>query len=167
MQNDQIKFREVYSKLPPEVQEAISSEKTEDALYNISNKYNLHIDQAGVVSKTALLLMLGILKPQDFVNKLSEGLKMPVDKVRPIAMEVNEQIFKPVRESLKKIHQLNEGGGGSIMENSIDSASSAPITKSPNFDDRLNKYLSSTPNEAKNSNPTPIYTQDPYREPAN
>lgn len=77
-------LRELYRKVPQEIQGAISSMDNAEKFQQISKKYNLHIDQSGALSKTALLLMLGILKPQDFVNKLSDGLKMPVDKVRPL-----------------------------------------------------------------------------------
>lgn len=153
--------------VPDDIKLAISSTETSNKIENISNKNNLHIDQMGILSSHIAYLMLGLLNPKDFIEEISRSMKVDYSVSKKIAIEVNEQIFRPIRESLKKIHQLNEGGGGSIMENGLSSTSSTPLTKSPNFDDRLNKYLSTTPSESRNPLPTPVYTQDPYREPTN
>jgi hypothetical protein len=156
-------LRALYLKLPENVKEVLNSEDTLDKTEAIGKKFNLHIDKTGALSKDIGQLILGALKPGEFIAQLSRDLKMPIDQVQPIAKEVNEQIFKPIRESLKKIHGLD----GSQTIEQVTSAPPNLLPKIDDFDNRLSKYLSSTPNEAKNSNPTPIYTQDPYREPAN
>ena len=48
-------------------------------------------------------VMLGVTHPNDFIGNLAERLEVDKEKARAIAQEINEQIFKKVRESLRKI----------------------------------------------------------------
>lgn len=158
--NEQL--REVYNKIPENIRAVISSDDTDEKIFNISQKYDLHIDTAGGLGKVTLMLMLGLLKPKDFIPELIKRLKLDQETANKVAQEVNEQIFKPIRESLKKIHGLD--GGKPLVEEvrAGEEGKNPPATTQ--FDDRLNKYLS--PNKASDANlpPPRPYTQDPYRE---
>ncbi|MDO8183604.1 MAG: hypothetical protein Q7T49_01280 [bacterium] len=150
---DPKKMREIYNKLPEDIREVISSTEHLDRVENIGKKFNLHIDQIGQLGEKTLWVTMGILKPQDFINSLSESLKMPIEQIKPIVVEINNQVFAPIRESLKKVHQLNEDGGGPIV-----------AAKPANFDDRLSKYLSGSGTNSEPPTPPPPYTHDPYHE---
>jgi len=66
----------------------------------------LHIDQAGELSGEVGLLMYGITPPQQFISKVQNALNINNDLATKISTDVNERIFRPIRESLKKIHQM-------------------------------------------------------------
>ena len=51
-------------------------------------------------------VMLGVTHPNEFIANLAERLEVDKEKARAIAQEINEQIFKKVRDSLRKIHNM-------------------------------------------------------------
>lgn len=189
MTEERKQFNERYDKLPPAVKEAIDAVETAELIQAISEEHKLHIDQMGEFSHLIGSLMLGIVKPQEFVPNLREKLGVKDEEARAMALEVNEQIFAPIRESLKQVHAMKEGEQAS-GEPKISPSDGAPKeekiktkpvtsdnlnTKPSNFDpipeqvrygvdDRLGRYLTS--NKSSATTPTSHnYGHDPYHEP--
>ena len=104
----EINFQELESKLPSDLKTAIYSADSSTAIENISKKYGLHIDQMGKLAEETGLVMLGVTHPKDFISNLAKRLQVDQLTAKSIAQDVNEQIFKKVRESLMKIHGLGE-----------------------------------------------------------
>jgi hypothetical protein len=73
----------------------------------IEKKHRLHIDQAAKLSDEIYKLMLGVVSPQQFISNIESGSRIPHETAKQIATEVNEKIFRPVRESLIRIHQMD------------------------------------------------------------
>ncbi len=94
--------------LPEDVREAISSVEISDIITDFRKKYNLHIDQTGELSNEILLLTIGATPPQKFVSNLENRMRIPRETATQITTEVNEKIFRPVRESLMQIHKMRE-----------------------------------------------------------
>jgi hypothetical protein len=97
---------EIYNALPLDVQTAMSSVDTIGKMQSIGQKHELHIDQIGELGKETGLVMLGLTHPSAYVKNLTERLNLDRGKATEIARDVNEQIFKPIRESLKRIHSM-------------------------------------------------------------
>src|SRR3989338_6526387 len=104
----EINFQELESKLPSDLKTAIYSADSSTAIENISKKYGLHIDQMGKLAEETGLVMLGVTHPKDFISNLAKRLQVDQITAKSVARDVNEQIFKKVRESLMKIHGLGE-----------------------------------------------------------
>jgi restriction endonuclease len=98
----------MFAELPSDVKDAMSSVDTVHVMADIQKKYNLHIDQAGELSTDAALLMVGAIKPQEFIGQIESQAHIPRETAKQIAAEVNEKIFRPVRESLMQIHKMKE-----------------------------------------------------------
>ena len=79
-----------------------------EQLQEIGKKHRLHIDKIDALFDEAGAVMLGLTHPRDFIGKLAQKLDIDKEKTKKIAQDVNEQIFKPIRESLKKIHGIAE-----------------------------------------------------------
>jgi hypothetical protein len=103
-------FDKKFNTLPPDVQEAMGSVNTSNTIQSIAQKYNLHIDQMGKLTDEIGAMMLGDTHPQQFVSKIQESLQIELKNAAAIAKDVNEQVFLPIRESLKKIHHVGEVG---------------------------------------------------------
>jgi hypothetical protein len=126
-------LNEFYRKLPPELQDAMGSMDNADANWNIGQKFKLHIDKIGELGYETGLVMLGLTKPQDFVGNLEKSLGVDKVTAAAIAKEVNEQIFLPIRDSLKKIHHM-----GTETEESIEPMKPLkPESEEPNKADVL------------------------------
>lgn len=111
-------LHEILKELPPDVNEAIGSVNYIDTLLDIEKRYRLHLDQADALGNEIFKLMLGLTSPQQFIDAIVSAVKIPRETAKLIATEVNEKIFRPVRESLMQIHKAKEA------ETSV---SSAPI----------------------------------------
>ena len=108
MQYTQPQLRELYSKLPQDLKDAIFGVDAADAIESIGKKYSLLIDKIGILAEEIGSVMLGLTHPKDFISNLAKRLQVDQITAKSVARDVNEQIFKKVRESLMKIHGLPE-----------------------------------------------------------
>lgn len=176
-QNDE-EFEKIFAELPEDVKEAMTAVNTVNIMMDMKIKYGLHIDQVGELSAEVGMLMIGAIHPQEFIGKVEAGLRIPRETAAQIAAEVNEKIFRPVRESLMQIHKMREVGGGA--SDSMGDAPAAPlgeISQSYGIKDNIKnekEETHSTRTETKNitentAADNPILPQkpaapDPYRE---
>jgi hypothetical protein len=103
MENDlaeQIKQR--LAELPPNVLAAVQSADLGDKVRAIGQKQGLHIDQLGELEDETLMVMLGFSAPEDFGGRLSSALKVSREQGDALAQAINNDIFLPIREYLKK-----------------------------------------------------------------
>ena len=100
---------EIYKKLPEDLRDAILSVDSADITRSIGEKNKLTIDKIGELASETGRVMLGVTHPNEFIGNLADRLEVDKEKARAIAQEINEQIFKKVRESLRKIHNIREG----------------------------------------------------------
>lgn len=102
------KFREKYIKLPERIKDVYSSFNTTKILQDIGTQHGLHVDQIGELVDETGLVMLGVTHPRDYVGNIVKKLKIDKEKASAVARDVNENVFKPIREELKKLHGVQE-----------------------------------------------------------
>lgn len=102
-------YRELYRKLPPDVREVYSSVDITETMQTIGKKHGIHIDDQGELVDETGLVLLGVTHPKDYIRNIAVRLEIDAALAKAIAGDINEQIFKPVRESLKKMHGVVEG----------------------------------------------------------
>jgi hypothetical protein len=98
-----------FAELPEDVRKAITSVNTVDVILKLGQKHALHIDQTGDLENETSFILLGFEHPSEYVNNISKALNVPEVKARAIAQDVNEQIFRPIRDSLQKMHGVVAG----------------------------------------------------------
>src|SRR3989344_6358304 len=121
-------------KMHQDLREAIFSVDSENVVLAIAKKYGLQIDQAGELADEIGLLMLGVTHPRDFVASLAKRLGTDSETTKKIAEEINAQIFSKVKESLKKIHSVED------KTEIIPSAAAVPTPKTP-FEQKLEEKI--------------------------
>ena len=99
--------RENYPLLPKKIKEFIHAPAFGEKILGIATRHGLEGDRATYLEDGVLLLLCGLIPPQDFVRHLSQLLNLPEEKVRPIAENINEQIFRPVQDELKKLYEIS------------------------------------------------------------
>lgn len=95
---------EQYKRLPQDIREAIDLLDTAGILGEIGQKYALHIDEIGKLADQTAMVIIGFVRPVDFVTNLVARLGLDRPVAEAIAREVNEQIFLKIRESLQALH---------------------------------------------------------------
>jgi hypothetical protein len=90
-------------KLSPETKKIVGSLELSDLIKNLMEKHNLRVDEAGILGDEINFVLVGLSPASELVNNLSSQLKLPEKTVLSIATDVNEQLFKKIRESFKKL----------------------------------------------------------------
>ncbi|MBI2020993.1 hypothetical protein HYS99_00580 [Candidatus Giovannonibacteria bacterium] len=97
---------ETYANLPADLQNALFAPQTTSAIREIGKKHELTLDKVGVLGDETGAVMMGLAPLNEFIKNLSIKLEVDRTKARSIAEDINAQIFKPVRESLKQVHHV-------------------------------------------------------------
>ena len=101
---------QMYDNLPEDLKDAIFGLEMNEIVERIGRENQLNIEQIGDLANETGMVMLGVTHPNEFIGNLDDRLEVDKEKARAIAGEINEQVFKKVRESLRKIHNMREGG---------------------------------------------------------
>jgi hypothetical protein len=105
-----------FKEIADEVREAMISEESAANIEKISVNAKLTDDQAGQLASITGLVMLGFLHPRDFIATISEDVGVPMMAARDIAREINDKIFRPVRQQLKELHGISASSGTATAE---------------------------------------------------
>lgn len=62
----------------------------------LMTRYNLHVDQGGVLQGELMIMMLGQQEPAEFMQELKNA-GIPDAAVQSLMHDINEEIFKPIR----------------------------------------------------------------------
>mgnify|MGYP001615343682 FL=1 len=96
---------EINNKAPLPVQDTLSSTATITTISNLGNKFQLHIDQLGLLAELNVQMLLGLVGPEEFIKELITA-GIPDANAKQIIAEINQKIFVPLRE------QIRSGGAG-------------------------------------------------------
>ncbi|MEX0918942.1 MAG: hypothetical protein WDZ85_03195 [Candidatus Paceibacterota bacterium] len=103
MDYTQEQLDEVFKKLPTDLKDAIVAVETADIIRQASVKHHLHVDQMGELAEETGLVMMGLTRPGQYIGNLARRLHISNDLAREIAKEIDEKIFRPVKDSLQKV----------------------------------------------------------------
>lgn len=87
--------------LPVPVQEFLQSPERNAISSQLAQKYRLHADTAGLFERAYIFMLLGISSPDQFVQELRNA-GIDDTTVRGLASDVNELVFKKLREVERK-----------------------------------------------------------------
>jgi len=96
-------IKEVMQTLPPPIRNYLVQGRYTAVAKGLMAKYSLRIDQAGVLEREIMLLLMGIENPDEFAASLKSDASLADDVVRNIMGDVNQQIFIPLREEMRKM----------------------------------------------------------------
>ncbi|MDP3402988.1 MAG: hypothetical protein Q8S35_03495, partial [bacterium] len=84
--------------LPRPVQDFLKSDERDAVARELSAKYQLHVDQAGEFERSFILMLLGVMRPEEFVTTLTQaGLSQ--DIVNGLAADLNTRVFMKLRDA--------------------------------------------------------------------
>ncbi len=86
-----------FEKLPKHIQEAIQSSNYYDSLYELGLKYNLTVEQMGILEELTTGILTGDISSDRYERLLEEKVRMSGSDAAGIASKINEKILKPIR----------------------------------------------------------------------
>ncbi len=113
---------EHYEKLPSYVRESLEQIHWDEEILAIGKKHGLHIDEMGTLQLETMMVLVGIVHPDEYPKSLQQELHIPKEKIDAIVADVNEKVFKNIREALISYittqdgSRVGEWGGGQTEE---------------------------------------------------
>lgn len=169
------KIGERISELPQDIRNAIDSVDLDLFIQQVGTNHALHIDQIGALQDETLMVMLGFSKPEEFVQNLTNKLRVAPDVAANIAGEVSQKVFLPIRESMKAFSEQRahvsravHSDVAPVAPSTAISTTPPPQTTSPGDFALSEKTVTVAPAPgALPATPPPPgpYKADPYREP--
>ena len=98
-------LKKQFDALPAEVQKALTEVDLSTKLQDIVKNDKLMIDQASALQIETILVHFGLEPLENYTNNLIKNVGLSNIQASVIAHDVNETIFKNVRESLKNINE--------------------------------------------------------------
>lgn len=86
--------------LPLHIQTAIKKIEWAPAVLEIGKKHGLHMEQMEVLQTETMLVLIGLVHPNDYAGALRTQLGVPEATIAGIVADVNEKILKDVRDDL-------------------------------------------------------------------
>jgi hypothetical protein len=119
--------------LPADVKAAIISVDYQTKLQEITRRQKLLIDQAGKLEMETTLVMIGLEPLTDFTANIQREMGLTTIRAQEVAMDVSENIFKPIRDSLQTMNETvgkeEEIGPNDVQE---EGEPEEPVTKFTN-----------------------------------
>lgn len=90
-----------FNSLPEKLQQAIAQSDYQNKIYSLGRKYSLSIDEMGILEEIVTRIMLGTLPSENLENEIKYKIEIPEEKNKELIGELNESIFKNIRELIK------------------------------------------------------------------
>ncbi|MEX0652173.1 MAG: hypothetical protein WD509_01275 [Candidatus Paceibacterota bacterium] len=158
-------LKEQFKKLPPKLQEAITSTEIAEKLRAIAQKHRLHIDQGQILENETYMVLLGIEQAGAYEKNLQKELTIPTEVAQKIYTDVAKDIFLVIRDTLKEATTTEKPTQVPDPEaQTVHAQETSPFTT--NTDTAHNKLESVVRKQSKDFeiSPRKTYTTDPYRE---
>ncbi|MEA2113344.1 MAG: hypothetical protein U9P63_01645, partial [Patescibacteria group bacterium] len=97
-----------FFQLPQTLRQTIPAVKTNDRIRKVAEKNNLNQEQLWNFSYIVGMVLLGETNITEFVKEIQEKCKMEEESARQVARDINQAVFLPVKEELKKIHKRDK-----------------------------------------------------------
>jgi hypothetical protein len=157
-------IKQAYDKLPDNVKDFYSSEKTSVDIFNIGNKYHLHIDAMGKIGKLVGFTLMGLIPFSDFNKELVNQAGVSPDIANLIIYDLNQEVFSKIRRELEELSQTRNSNP--VSSENPDQKIKVENTAPQIFDQKMNtianvpkQEVAVTPQTGDN------IVRDPYREP--
>lgn len=92
--------------LPQDLQKAMFDVQTADLIYQIAQDNHLTSEQLWRFSYLAGEILLGELHITELIKKIQEKCELSYENSRAIARQINQELFLPLKESLKIVHKI-------------------------------------------------------------
>jgi len=97
-----------FDSLPEDMKWVIMQTDVDGKVTEMGKSFGLTVSQMGQLSLEINMVMLGFTHPDTFERALKENMNMPEDKAKDLAKEINEKIFKEIRDSLMTLYVKDE-----------------------------------------------------------
>lgn len=107
------KLAKLFEKLSPELRETVFSMETAETVRDACETYGIEDERAGQIAELTGQVLMGLVLPEDFSEKLEKEVELPRVLAQAIAKEINRFVFYPVKPALEELHKIEIGSSSS------------------------------------------------------
>lgn len=183
-------IKTAFENLPSVVVDALDTINLPKIISEIGTKYQIHIDTQGVLNSQVYFVLIGLTKAEDLPEKLKTSLEISEDRLAQVIKELNERIFQPIRENIRKNEEIEheaeeekrleeeekraavpmpetiETGENEILKKAGVEVSEAPVETDPQKESGMNLNRSDMLSGLENPPETKIYKLNTSKETA-
>lgn len=93
---------ERFARLPPSVQNAITSTDVEAHLRELAKTHQLHLDQWDLLENEVMLTLLGLQETSQLKENIVKEVGVSDDVATILAGDIAEYVFHPIRDELER-----------------------------------------------------------------
>ncbi len=94
--------------LPTELQQVILSSDYQMKLFEIAKKHKLTYEKLGQLELETTMVILGMTPPDEYKAEVAEQMQIAGADLDNVVMEINDQVFQPIRDKLMGIYTEDE-----------------------------------------------------------
>lgn len=99
----QIKIEKAKAELPEDTQNAINAVDWKAVIFGLREKKGYSFEQLGDLEIETELLLCGLLGPENYSKELEKRMRLSKAEVNDLIKEMNDLVFKKIKENLIKI----------------------------------------------------------------
>jgi hypothetical protein len=145
------KLQARFLQLPKALQNAITSADIEKKLRRLSETHKLHIDQWQKLENEVMLALLGFQPVEKLEENIKNEVGMTGEEAKPLAGDIAEVIFEPIRVELEK-----ELGETETEEEKISAEANADLETAPGSTEVDMRVANVMPSEKQDVQPIAI-----------
>jgi hypothetical protein len=123
----QIKIEQAKAQLPPETLAAIAAVDWKGAIFSLREKRGYNFEQLGELETETELLLCGLVSPKEYPKELEKRMGLGRGATDELVNEMNELVFKKIREEMIKRDQRRRNAG-QVIETKVPTPPPAPKT---------------------------------------
>jgi hypothetical protein len=97
------KIEERFKEIPEVLAGAIKASHWESIVFDIGRRHMLHVDEIGEIQNELILVLTGIVHPDEFRRIVISEIGIPEDKADVVIEEINQQVNEKIKDSLKSV----------------------------------------------------------------
>lgn len=101
-------LKEKFEKLPADIKKVLLTDDIGVKAQLIGRDIGITPEQSLDTEDEAIAVLMGTSHPKDFIRNIQSKIGVDQEKAKAIAEKVNDEIFQPVRESLKVVHNIKD-----------------------------------------------------------
>ncbi len=95
-------LKERFEKLPPVVQNAITSADVEKRMRELADTHKLHLDQWQSLENEVMLTLLGVQPIENLEKNLISEVRVTAEIAKSLAGDISKIVFEPIRGELER-----------------------------------------------------------------
>lgn len=106
MQYDYKIIEERMRQLSPDLQEILTSVQITNDIKEISDKYEIKLDQEEILYNLTAYILLGLVESKNFVTILSKETGLDIETSTKIAKDINERVFDKIKTKMQIVDEV-------------------------------------------------------------